>query len=138
MRLFVNTEKLLSQKTEEGVKNALGTICDYAIYTAAYPVTDTGAYIKSFSLGLASSPGGRSFSSANLPRQQDKSSKANEARVALQCDIESLNIKPQLKSGQDFQLSLRNGAPHALDVEDGKNWQRDGYHVFAKIRSEFR
>lgn len=134
MKLFVNTRKLLSEKTEEGVRDALGTIADYAV--AVSPV-DTGAYIQSFSIAPLGSGGGRSVSSDNLPRNQDKGSKAAAGRAELEGDIQGLDIRSGLKRG-NLKLVLRNRAPHAINVENGANWQRDGYHVFTKIRSRFR
>lgn len=134
MRLLVNTDKLLSEKTELGVKRNLNRIVDYALSVS--PV-DTGAYVKSFSLSLQSSPKSRSFSSDNLPTKQDRQVKLQEAKAALSADINSVDVTSNLKNG-DFSLRLSNNAPHSVDVENGKNWRRDGYHVFRKIRSKFR
>lgn len=134
MKLFVNTGRLLSQKTEDGVKQALGSIADYAVSIS--PV-DTGAYVNSFSITEQGVFGGRSVSSDNLPTKQNRAIKTAEARASLQADIERLPILAKIADG-DYRLSLKNNAPHARDVEDGENWQRDGYHVFVKIRSKFR
>jgi hypothetical protein len=59
------------------------------------------------------------------------------ARNNLYQDIEGLDIKQMLEAG-NAKFTLRNRAPHARDVENGENWDKDGYHVFRKIRSKFR
>jgi hypothetical protein len=51
-------------------------------------------------------------------------------------DIDRIDFKTMLESG-DPRFTLKNRAPHARDVEDGANWKRSGYHVFAKIRNQF-
>ena len=32
-------------------------------------------------------------------------------------------------------IQLRNGSPHAVDVEYGEEWHSSGYFVFAKLES---
>jgi hypothetical protein len=117
----------------EGVEDRLQHVVNYALVVS--PV-DTGAYVESFSIGRAGFGGGRSRKSDNKPKSDPEAARQS-ARDALYQDIESMNI-PQMVKDNNLSFTLRNRAPHARDVEDGENWSKDGYHVFAKIRSRFR
>ena len=113
--------------TEQFAERKLFDIAETAIN--ASPV-DTGAYVTSFSFNVG---GGRprGKSSENKPKKQDPSSKKQEGLANLASDIErAKNI------GKIRTIELRNGAPHATDVEYGENWKRSGYFVFAKVRKD--
>jgi len=122
------------QASAEGVQQRLEDIAQLA--TSVSPV-DTGAYVTSFSIVRAGQGGGRRRTSNNKPTGQDPTQKKREALGQLYVDIENLNIKQMLED-ERTKITLRNRSPHAEDVEYGENWSRQGYGVFAKIRSEFR
>ena len=119
---------LLGQKVEEGVKDELFSIADYAI--AISPV-DTGAYVESFSMLPAGQGGGRSKVSG-ARRSSVKNGTASRqqftdiARSNLYSDVEKFSLETSDK------VTLRNRAPHARDVEDKHGWS-----VFTKVRNKF-
>ena len=122
------------------LEDRLQNISNYAVVIS--PV-DTGAYVESFSMGRAGFGGGRSRKSEARPNGVKKGSgSANPesfrdiARQQLYEDIQGMDIEQMIESG-NVKFTLRNRAPHANDVENGENWQKDGYHVFAKIRNRF-
>jgi len=48
----------------------------------------------------------------------------------LLTDINKIDLK------NTASVQLRNGSPHAQDVEEsGPSWRKPGYKVFAKIRN---
>lgn len=111
-----------------GVKERLEDIAQTAVSLS--PV-DTGAYVTSFSYTVgAGRPRGKS--SDNLPKWQSLEGKQEEGYGNLMQDIS------RIKSIEDLDnIQLRNGSPHATDVEYGKNWQGSGYFVFAKLESTY-
>jgi len=128
-KINVASAEALEQKFDE--------IAAYTIYVAVPDESiDTGAYVTSFSIGPAGFGGGRSRSSDNKPRNQNPQAKKDEGYTQLSSDIEGIDFKSMLESG-NMRFTLRNRAPHSQDVENGENWQREGYHVFQKIRREF-
>ena len=124
-------------KAEDGVEEQLEDIVAYAVYVATPDHSiDTGAYVTSFSLGIAGFGGGRSRSSDNKPKGQNPQAKKDESFSQLMYDIQRIDFEAVLDSS-NTRFTLRNRAPHARDVEDGANWKSSGYHVFAKIRNQF-
>jgi hypothetical protein len=72
----------------------------------------------------------RGKSSDNKPKKQNPQQKMQEGFQNLLTDINKLDLK------NTTSVQLRNGSPHAYDVEEGTNWRRTaGYKVFAKIRN---
>jgi len=132
------TFKALTDKIEniavEQVEDRLQYVANYALVVS--PV-DTGAYVESFSLGRAGFSGGRMKKSDARSKSVDPEATRQVARDNLYQDIQGLDIKQMLEAG-NAKFTLRNRAPHARDVENGENWDKDGYHVFRKIRSKFR
>ena len=128
----------IENKVADEVEQKFDEIASYAVYVAVPDQSiDTGAYVTSFSIGKAGFGGGRSRSSDNRPKNQNPQAMKDQAYSQLIGDIDRIDFKTMLESG-DARFTLRNRSPHARDVEDGTNWKRSGYHVFAKIRSEFR
>tara|TARA_R110001632_G_scaffold68816_1_gene161422 strand:- start:20 stop:430 length:411 start_codon:yes stop_codon:yes gene_type:complete len=108
-----------------GVKEKLEDIAQTAVNLS--PV-DTGAYVTSFSYTVgAGRPRGKD--SANLPTGASDQGKKQEGYDNLLRDITKIKKTEDLNS-----IQLRNGSPHADDVEYGEEWKRDGYFVFAKLR----
>ena len=108
-----------------GVKEKLEDIAQTAVNLS--PV-DTGAYVTSFSYTVgAGRPRGKD--SANLPTGASDQGKKQEGYDNLLQDITKIKKTEDLNS-----IQLRNGSPHADDVEYGEEWRRDGYFVFAKLR----
>ena len=109
-----------------GVKERLEDIARTAV---DYSPVDTGAYVTSFSYTIgAGRPRGKS--SENLPKGQSLVGKQEEGYGNLMQDIS------RIKSIEDLDyIQLRNGSPHATDVEYGENWHSSGYFVFAKLES---
>jgi hypothetical protein len=109
-----------------GVKERLEDIAQTAVSLS--PV-DTGAYVTSFSYTVgAGRPRGKS--SDNLPKGQSLEGKQEEGYGNLMQDISRINSIEDLDN-----IQLRNGSPHATDVEYGENWYGSGYFVFAKLES---
>ena len=111
-----------------GVKGRLEDIARTAV---DYSPVDTGAYVTSFSYTIgAGRPRGKS--SENLPKGQSLVGKQEEGYGNLMQDIS------RIKSIEDLDyIQLRNGSPHATDVEYGENWHSSGYFVFAKLESTY-
>ena len=109
-----------------GVKDSLEDIARTAVDLS--PV-DTGAYVTSFSYTVgAGRPRGKD--SANRPTATAPEGQMTEGYDNLVKDIS------RVKSLEDLDaIQLRNGSPHADDVEYGEDWRRDGYYVFAKLRN---
>jgi len=115
-----------------GVKGRLEDIAKSAVNLS--PV-DTGAYVTSFSYAVG---GGR-------PRGKDSDNRptatAPEGEMAEGYD----NLMQDLSRVKDIKeldgIQLRNGSPHADDVEYGKSggyWKNtEGYYVFAKLRDMY-
>jgi len=139
MKEVLGLKKTLSNLYEEideaielGVKYALEDIAVYTIDLST-PTVDTGAYITSFSYGVgAGRPRGKS--SEGRPKKQDKVSMATEGLNNLLNDINSI---------QDFNrkdsIVLRNGSPHAMDVEEGgPDWREtQPYKIFSQVRNKY-
>ena len=127
----------LEDRVASEVEEQFDRIASYAVYVAVPDQSiDTGAYVNSFSIGKAGFGGGRSKSSDNRPKNQNPQAMKDQAYSQLIGDIDRIDFKTMLESG-DARFALRNRSPHARDVEDGTNWRRSGYHVFAKIRNQF-
>ena len=115
-----------------GVKGKLEDIAKSAVDLS--PV-DTGAYVTSFSYSVG---GGR-------PRGKDSDNRptatAPEGEMAEGYDNLMQDLA-RIKSIEDLDnIQLRNGSPHADDVEYGKSggyWKNtEGYYVFAKLRDMY-
>ncbi len=135
------TKDRITQVASERVEERLDDIAYYATHTALTgggrgDGVDTGAYVTSFSIVPAGSGGGRSRTSKNKPRNQNPSQKKEEGYNQLRSDIQTLNLEQMLETG-NARITLRNRAPHAMDVEYGDNWSTQGYAVFAKVRRKF-
>ena len=116
---FGDKIKMLEGLIEEEVKDQLEHIANYA--TAVSPV-DTGAYVTSFSYAVgAGRPRGKS--SANRPKA-NREGAVSKGRENLYSDINKLDL-----SNVD-RVTLRNGSPHAENVEKK-------HSVFTKIRNKF-
>ena len=127
----------IENRVADEVEQKFDDIASYAVYVAVPDQSiDTGAYVTSFSIGKAGFSGGRSRSSDNRPKNQNPQAMKDQAYSQLIGDIDRIDFKTMLESG-DARFTLRNRSPHARDVEDGTNWRRSGYHVFAKIRNQF-
>jgi hypothetical protein len=127
----------IENRVADEVEQKFDEIASYAVYVAVPDQSiDTGAYVTSFSIGPAGFGGGRSRSSDNKPKNQNPQAMKDQAYSQLIGDIDRIDFKTMLESG-DPRFTLKNRAPHARDVEDGANWKRSGYHVFAKIRNQF-
>lgn len=112
---------LLKQTAEGRIKDKLIDIAQTAVSVS--PV-DTGAYVTSFSYAVgAGRPRGKS--SHNKPRGQNPQAKRQEGLENLISDI---NRIPNLLDSTT--ITLRNGSPHASDVE-----YKHGYAVFAIVRN---
>ena len=123
---FYKKMEILDEYVEEYVSDQLIDIAQTAVNLS--PV-DTGAYVTSFSYSVgAGRPRGKS--SDNRPKQQNPQAMRQEGLSNLMGDINKVDLK------NTTSVQLRNGSPHAYDVEEGTNWRRTaGYKVFAKIRN---
>ena len=110
----------------DSVKDRLEDIAKTAV---DYSPVDTGAYVTSFSYTVgAGRPRGKS--SDNLPKGQSLAGKREEGYGNMLQDISRINDIEDLST-----IQLRNGSPHATDVEYGESWYGSGYFVFAKLES---
>jgi hypothetical protein len=116
----------LNTKALGGVKGVLENMANSAVNLS--PV-DTGAYVTSFSYAVgAGRPRGKD--SANRPTAASPEGQMAEGLDNLMQDIS------RIKSIEDLDdIQLRNGSPHADDVEYGEDWRREGYFVFAQLRN---
>ena len=123
---FYNKLKHLEASVVGGVKERLEDIARTAV---DYSPVETGAYVTSFSYTVgAGRPRGKS--SDNLPKGANLQGARDEGYGNLLQDIS------RIKSIEDLDnIQLRNGSPHAVDVEYGEKWHRSGYFVFAKLES---
>tara|TARA_R110002126_G_scaffold4724_1_gene24633 strand:- start:2741 stop:3157 length:417 start_codon:yes stop_codon:yes gene_type:complete len=127
-KVMANLEKEVNNQVEFGIKGALVKIANTAVSVS--PV-HTGAYVTSFSFNVgAGRPRGKS-SNDPTARRRDKASARGEGLDNLMSDINRI---------QDFNanntITLRNGSPHAVNVEYGEGWSStSGYLVFGKIRN---
>ena len=111
-----------------GVKGRLEDIARTAV---DYSPVDTGAYVTSFSYTIgAGRPRGKS--SDNLPKGQSLEGKREEGYGNMLQDISRINNIEDLDN-----IQIRNGSPHATDVEYGEDWYSSGYFVFAKLESTY-
>jgi hypothetical protein len=116
----------LEVKVLGGVKERLEDIAQTAVNMS--PV-DTGAYVTSFSYTVgAGRPRGKD--SANRPTATAPEGQMAEGLDNLMQDIARIT---KIEDLNDVQL--RNGSPHAEDVETGEGWRRDGYWVFAGLKN---
>ena len=110
----------------DSVKDRLGDIARTAV---DYSPVDTGAYVTSFSYTIgAGRPRGKS--SDRLRKGANIQSEREAGYKNLLQDISRINDIEDLST-----IQLRNGSPHAIDVEYGENWYGSGYFVFAKLES---
>jgi hypothetical protein len=124
---FYNKLKHLDKTVLDTVKGRLEDIARTAV---DYSPVETGAYVTSFSYTVgAGRPRGKS--SDNLPKGANLQGERDEGYNNLLQDIS------RIKSIEDLDnIQLRNGSPHAYDVEYGENWSRtEGYFVFAKLEN---
>lgn len=122
---YQNKIDSLELSIEEAIRDKLERIANTAVNLS--PV-DTGSYVTSFSFSVgAGRPRGKS--SDNKPKDQNVGSMRQEGLSNL---ISDLNKITDLRS--TTSITLRNGSPHATDVENGgPSWIRSGYKVFAQI-----
>ena len=123
---FYKKIKDLEVEVLGGVKGRLEDIARTAVSIS--PV-DTGAYVTSFSYAVgAGRPRGKD--SSNMPTGASEQAKMDEGYDNLMQDL------TRVKSLEDLDnIQLRNGSPHADDVEYGEEWRRDGYFVFTQLRN---
>ena len=124
---FENKLKQLDALALGGVKEKLEDIARTAV---DYSPVETGAYVTSFSYTIgAGRPRGKS--STNLPKGASLENERETGYANLVKDIS------RIKSIEDLDnIQLRNGSPHAYDVEYGENWSKtDGYFVFTKLEN---
>jgi hypothetical protein len=123
---FYKKMEQLEDIVEDAVKEELISIAQSAV---SFSPVDTGAYVTSFSFTTgAGRPRGKS--SDNKPKKQNPQQKMQEGFQNLLTDINKIDLK------NTASVQLRNGSPHAYDVEEGTKWRRTpGYKVFAKIRN---
>ena len=127
----------IEDKASEAIEDRMRDVATYAVYVATPDESiDTGAYVTSFSLVEAGKGGGRSRSSKGKPRGRNPQEMKEIGFSQLDSDIKGIDFKKKLESGNP-RFTLRNRAPHSQDVENGESWNRDGYHVFQKIRRKF-
>ena len=116
----------LNTKALGGVKGVLENMAKSAV---DFSPVDTGAYVTSFSYTVgAGRPRGKD--SANRPTATAPEGQMAEGLDNLMQDISRIN---KIEDLDDIQL--RNGSPHAEDVEYGEDWRREGYFVFAKLEN---
>ena len=122
---YQNKIDSLELSIEEAIRDKLERIAKTAVNLS--PV-DTGAYVTSFSYSVgAGRPRGKS--SDNKPKDQNVGSMRQEGLSNLMSDLNKIT---DLRS--TTSITLRNGSPHAVDVENGgPSWRRSGYKVFAQI-----
>ena len=125
---FYNKLKHLDALAVDSVKGRLEDIARTAV---DFSPVDTGAYVTSFSYTVGSGrPRGKS--SDNLIKGQSPEGKRQEGYANLMEDINRINDIEDLDN-----IQLRNGSPHAIDVEYGESWYGSGYFVFAKLESTY-
>ena len=125
---FYNKLKHLDATVVDRVKGRLEDIARTAV---DYSPVDTGAYVTSFSYTLgAGRPRGKD--SSNLQTGANVQGKKQEGYDNLMQDISRINKIEDLDN-----IQLRNGSPHATDVEYGEDWYSSGYFVFAKLESTY-
>ena len=131
---FAGIKNDLYNAVEGEIEDRLEDMADYAVRIS--PV-DTGAYVNSFSIKRAGQGGGRMKTSEGKPQNQSPEAVREDSYSNLLGDIQILNISDMVEKG-DTRFTLRNRAPHAVDVENGgPNWRTSGYHVFSRIRNKF-
>jgi len=123
---FYNKLKHLDDLAVDTVKDRLEDIARTAV---DFSPVETGAYVTSFSYTVgAGRPRGKS--SDNLPKGANLQGQRDEGYNNLLQDIS------RIKNIEDLDnIQLRNGSPHAYDVEYGEDWRRDGYFVFTKLEN---
>ena len=119
--------KSLEEKALVGAKEQLTDIARSAVN---FSPVDTGAYVTSFSYTVG----------AGRPRGKDSANRPTASSPEGQMDEGFSNLMEDLsraKSLEDLdQITLRNGSPHASDVEYGEEWHKtQGYFVFAQLRN---
>ena len=134
---FKGLKEKIEDNAAEAVEKRVKDIASYAVYVATPDESiDTGAYVTSFSIVEAGKGGGRSRSSKGKPRGRNPQEMKEIGFSQLDSDIKGIDFKRGLESGNP-RFTLRNRAPHSQDVENGENWNKDGHHVFQKIKRKF-
>ena len=116
----------LDEQIERDKKEALASLArsvtDYSEY-----FVDTGAFITSFSFTVGRGrPRGKS--SHGLPKNQNKSAKAQEGYRLLLSDLDKVDLK-----GSTSTIVLRNNSPHATYV-DARHGVREYMGVSASVK----
>ena len=116
----------LDEQIERDKKEALASLArsvtDYSEY-----FVDTGAFITSFSFTFGRGrPRGKS--SHGLPKNQNKSAKAQEGYRLLLSDLDKADLK-----GSTSTIVLRNNSPHATYV-DARHGVREYMGVSASVK----
>ena len=135
MRTTANVDKVMNrlkeeiqERIDEGVKEVLVEVANTAVSIS--PVR-TGAYVTSFSFAVGE--GTRSNSNDDpSAKSVNKASARQEGLSLLLSDINKIKDFSAKK-----RIALRNNSPHAVNVEHGESWKRDGYKVFSKIRNMY-
>jgi hypothetical protein len=138
-KTFKNLHDKLDAMVAQKVEQRFNSIASYVIYQAVPDeAVDTGAYVTSFSIGIAGFGGGRSRSSRNKPKGANPQAMKSTAHDQLVSDISLIDFDAAVKGG-NFGVTLRNRSPHAQEVENGGvTWKANpnGYGVFAAIIRE--
>lgn len=118
---FYKKVKGLEVEVLGGVKERLE---DIAVYTTSISPVKTGAYVTSFSYTVgAGRPRGKS---SDNRQNSDRETEITEGLSNLMSDIS------KIKSIDDLDIiQLRNGSPHAVDVENKHN-------VFLRTKDRYR
>ena len=115
----------LIQKVEEDldeIRDEFLRIVAQDLVDSSVKFVDTGAYITSHSI-TTTRGAGRSRTSANKPRRQDKNFEAAQSLSQLYDDINAL-------SKDQTMVFIANNAPHASAVE-----YLHGYAVYGSVRN---
>ena len=122
---FYKKMEYLEDIVEDAVKEELVSIAQSAV---SFSPVDTGAYVTSFSFTTV-----LVVQEVNpliiSRRSKTHNRKCKRAFRTSSQDINKLDLK------NTTSVQLRNGSPHAYDVEErGPSWRKPGYKVFAQIR----
>lgn len=131
-RSFLSDLNRVENNLEDVRKVFLQKLADQVVYASPNPTdggspVDTGAYVRSHSIGTSTGLGGKQSSHG---KPKDNGSAREEAHTKLYSQIEAL---PEGST----KVYMGNRSPHASAVETGwptKNGFREGYHVYATLR----
>lgn len=129
-RSFLQDLKRVEENLDEVREVFLKKLADQIIYASptdgGSPV-DTGAYIRSHSIGTSTGLGGRQSSHGKEP---DSGNARQEAHAKLYAQIEALPVDAT-------KVYMGNRSPHAKAVETGEWWKiTPGYFVYTIARSK--